>query len=79
MNVVYEIVEEIYSFENKSRVSYGIVALANVDDNNTSTVIASVHDITSEKNKLQNLVGLCNKLELSPIHLNSVVQDFLVE
>ncbi len=77
MKVVYGIVEEIYSYESKTRISYGIVAFASEFDNDVSTIIASVHDVTLDKQKLQALIHLCNDLELSPIHLNDVVQDFL--
>ena len=77
MKVVYGIVEEIYSCGSKTRISYGIVAFASEFDNVVSTIIASVHDVTLDKQKLQALIHLCNDLELSPIHLNDVVQDFL--
>lgn len=74
MKVTYGIVEETYNYKEEVRVSYGIAAFADA-----TTIIASCQDITSDKQKLQDLINLCNELDLSPIHLNDVVQDFLVE
>lgn len=74
--ITYGIVKEIYSLGQKSRVSYGIVAYSMSDEENTSTVIASVHDLTSDKNSIEKLVLLCNCLQVSTVHLNDVVEDY---
>ena len=77
MNVTYAVTEEKYTFGNKSRISYGIVAYTNSEQDCTATIIASVHDVTSDKQRLISLVDDCNRLELSPMHLHDVVEDFL--
>ena len=79
MKVVYGIVEEIYSCEKVTRISYGIAAFAAAPDNTVPAVTVSVHDITSESQELLDFIQLCNDLGLSPIHLNDVVQDFLIK
>lgn len=75
--VTYAIVEERYSFGTTSRTSYGIVALSDLDKDGTATIVASVRDITSDKDALATLVDNCNRLELSTIHLLDVVEDFI--
>ena len=78
MNVTYGLTEEVYALGTERRVSYGIVAYADAEEDGTTTIIASVHDVTADRQALSALVELCNRLELSLIHLNDVVEDFLV-
>lgn len=78
IEVTYGITEEKYSIGSKTRISYGIAAYSNTESDGTSTVVASVHDITDEKERLEELVDRCNRLKLSVIHLLDVVEDFLV-
>ena len=61
----------------EKRTSYGIVAYANAKQDDTATIVASVRDITSDKQRLRKLVDNCNRLELSTVHLHDVVEDFL--
>ena len=77
MNVTYGVTEEIYSLGAASRVSYGIAAYADAEEDGTATILASVHDVTDDKHVLDELVSLCNLLELSIVHLMDVVEDFL--
>ena len=79
MDITYGITEEIYTLGSDSRKSYGIVAYSNADTDKTATIVAAIHDITSDKQKLLELVQLCNKLQLSVIHLGDVVEDFLID
>ena len=79
INVAYAISEEKYTFSEECRTSYGIVAYSNVDQDGTKTIIASVRDITSDRDALARLVSDCNRLKLSTVHLNDVVEDFLSE
>ena len=65
--ITYGITEEKYTLGDDSRVSYGIA----VYDSGISTVISS------DREAVEELVRLCNRLELSPIHLNDVAEDFL--
>ena len=77
MNVTYGVAKEIYSLGNSSRTSYGIAAYADSEKDGTATIVASVHDVTTDKQALDELVSLCNRLELSTVHLMDVVKDFL--
>ena len=77
MNITYGVTEEIYSLGTSSRTSYGIAAYADSEEDGTASIVASVHDVTADKQALSELVDLCNRLELSTIHLNNAVEDFL--
>jgi len=77
MNVTYGVTEEIYSLGASTRTSYGIVAYMDSEENGTATIVSSVRDVTDDKQAITELVLLCNYLELSAIHLNDVVEDFL--
>jgi hypothetical protein len=79
MDITYGITEEIYTLSSDSRTSYGIAAYSNADTDKTATIVAAVHDITNDKQKLLELVQLCNKLQLSVTHLGDVVEDFLID
>ena len=78
-NITYAISKENYAFGNETRTSYGIVAYSNADQDGSKTIVASVRDITSDKTSLIKLVNDCNSLELSTVHLNDVVEDFLLK
>ena len=78
MNITYGVAEEIYSIGTDLRTSYGIAAYADSAEDGTATIVASIHDVTTDKQALDELVSLCNRLELSTVHLVDVVEDFLV-
>ena len=78
-NITYAVSEERYTFGGESRTSYGIVAYSNADQDGSKTIVASVRDVTSNKTVLEKLVNDCNRLELSIIHLNDIVEDFLAK
>ena len=79
ITVTYGITEEKYTLGQQTRTSYGIAAYSNSETDGTAVVIASVHDIREDKEKLSALVQTCNCLELSVVHLRDVIEDFLAE
>ena len=76
-NITYGIINEKYRLGNECRQAFGIAVYADAEETGTATIINSVHDITANESALQELVSQCNELELSPIHLLDVVEDFL--
>lgn len=38
-----------------------------------------IKDISTNKEKVESLINLCNKNNLSPMHLDDVIEDFLVD
>ena len=79
MTITYEVTEETYSLGGESRTWYGIATYANGEQDGTASMIACVHDISSNRQKLIKLVEECNRLKLSLIHLEDVIADFLAE
>ncbi len=62
-------------FENqyqKRYVSYGVAA---VSDKRTIEV---VDDISTNKGKVIRLCKCCNSLQLDPVHLKNVAEDFII-
>ena len=78
INVTYAIIEEKHSIGDNTRISYGIAAYSNENNDSTATIITSIHDITTDKKKLLDLINTCNELQLSTVHLNDIVEDFFV-
>ena len=71
--ITYILCKETYKSKRSERIAYGIAAYAE----DQQTCITKLHDITSDKDALSELIDLCNRLQLSPIHLQDVIEDFL--
>ena len=70
--VKYKIREDLLSSEEYGCYkSYGIDVLSN------KAVIKSIKDISLKKKPLKKLMQMCNRLKLSEIHINDVIEDFL--
>lgn len=78
LNVTYAIIEEKHRIGSNTRISYGIAAYSNENSDSTATIIACIHDITTDKQKLLDLINTCNRLQLSTVHLNDIIEDFFV-
>ena len=76
-NITYGIVKEEHLCGNINRISYGIAAYTDFENDGTATVIALVSDITSDKQSVEDLVKRCNSSKLSVCHLNDVVEDLM--
>ena len=71
---LYEAVrQELRSDELGEYVTYGIRASSNEQQ------IAFVSDVSTDKQAVQHLAELCTSDQLDPIHLNDIVEDFLME
>jgi hypothetical protein len=79
MGVTYTIVEEKYAHANGFRVGYGIAVRAAGTAEGETAHIQTVHDITSDRARLETLVEACNRLGLSTVHLYDVIADFLAQ
>lgn len=67
----YVLIQRTYSIDGDCHIGYGI---AHTEDSSLS-----FEDLTTDLIAITKLVKLCNELDLSPIHLKDVVEDFLVE
>ena len=79
MAVTYGLSEEILTLGHEHRISYGIVVYAHANAEGTATIIASARDLSPTKQKVENLVYMCNRMKLSPIHFDDIIDDFLAE
>ncbi len=68
--VEYRLTEET---ESARHITYGICAV----DSESGETYAFRNAITEDRNRLSALIGLCNDLKLSLIHLDDVIEDFL--
>lgn len=73
INVTYKIIEGICESDDGVRKSYGIAVCANTDMDETTSVLALIQDITTDRDSLNELVNLCNSMELSPLHIRDVI------
>ena len=69
----YKLTKGKYIVEGSKHIGYGIA----LKSNGTQCAV-SFSDITLDRDKAARLVKLCNKLQLSPIHLKDVIDDFLI-
>ena len=67
----YSLIEGIYLIDGESHTGYGI--------GYTENCALSFEDLAFIPLTVAKLVKLCNELDLSPIHLKDVVEDFLIE
>ena len=67
----YILIKGTYLIEGESHIGYGI--------GYTENSALSFEDLTLNPIAVEKLVKLCNELDLSPIHLKDVVEDFLIE
>ena len=75
--ITYGLVEEHYFLNGTQRTSYGIAAYFDAEHDGTLTIVASLHDVTSVRADLVELIKRCNDHELSLRHLEDVIEDFL--
>lgn len=74
--VKYRITQKTVSYpEIGTYNSYGICAYQTELGN--ERMIACFYDVFAERNKAEELVELCNSMDLDPIHLEDVVEDAL--
>ena len=77
MSTVYQLIEDHHSSGKGSRPSYGIAAYADPGEGGSPILLTSIHDVTSDKDALSELVRVCNTEMLSEVHLRDVIEDFL--
>lgn len=67
----YQLTASESAAEENKKVTYGI----SVTDKNG--ICDKIEDISPDKAEMEKLVSLCNELQLDPIHLEDIVDDFL--
>ena len=72
MDCKYVMICDTYEDEVGTHTGYGIAVV----DCRANTISAAT-DLSSNKSEVAELVSRCNELELSPVHVKDVVEDFL--
>ena len=72
MDCKYVLVRDTYSDDTGTHEGYGI---ALVDRGNVT--ISAAHDLSCSESEVADLVRKCNRMKISPIHFQDVVDDFL--
>ena len=70
--ITYIINETALTVNEKTEISYGISCFEDGHE------IERIKDLSTNHNKVKQLVDTCNKLQLDPVHLNDVAEDFIV-
>ena len=72
---IYRICTDLHIDEDDHTVTvYGIEVL----EEGANTPLMSLRDVFTREDQAVELVELCNRLELDPIHLSAVVEDALL-
>lgn len=69
--VIYFLKQTKIDFLDKKVITYGISVKSD------NKIIREIDDICLDKEKLSNLISLCNSEELCEIHLDEVIESFL--
>jgi len=77
MTYTYGIISETFSLDGQARIAYGIAMYAHIEQTETGSVVATVCDLSADKESVLELIKACNEGELLPIHLYDVVEDYL--
>jgi len=62
---------------DKTQKMFGIAVIGTYG--NRKFILEYVQDLALNLNKLYNLVHLCNRMSLDPIHLHDVINDFIAD
>ena len=74
MECKYALMENTLVCGKDSRVAYGIAYVQIADG--IVVVLKSVSDVSTDRHSLERLIYLCNELNLDPIHLNDILEDY---
>lgn len=69
--------EECSDSESGAYISYAIIAVRIKENTGVVTAeeICTVHDVFLNESRAREFAGICNELELSPVHIYDAVQD----
>ncbi len=76
-DITYGITKTEYDCNGTQRLSYGIAAYADAEENRGACVVATVNDLSTDPSLVRQLVDRCNSGELSLLHMQEVIEDFL--
>lgn len=71
--VYFRLFEETRVLDGKEYEAYGVAAFDECGE-----MVTVVPDITVKKDKALSLARMCEKMELSPLHLRDVAEDYII-
>ena len=71
-DIIYGVTEEKHKYNGVERITYGVAAYSNEEDEEMLTILISVSHVTTDKNRMIDFVEKCNRLGLSLIHLEFI-------
>ena len=75
MNYTYTLrTDELIDEASNHHLAYGITVL----ESNSLVIINSIPNIFLEQMKALKAINLCNKLNLSPVHLKDLAEDLVI-
>ncbi len=77
MKIEYSVIKTSYLYNKEEKAVYGIAVLQT--EENETVLEDAVYDISSDLEGISALADKCNKLELSPLHLREVIEDYFGE
>ena len=78
MTIKYKIVKEVHMTDEYTGISYGIAVYDSTAEVE-SGLLKYIGDVSCDKEEVEELVRMCNQLELSDVHIYDVVEDFLIK
>jgi hypothetical protein len=71
----YMINEKTIDINDISRISYGIDIFD--DTYGKMILLLKIYDISTDKDKVEELISSCNTLNASPTHIFEIIEDIL--
>ena len=72
MDCKYILIRDTYACDTDSHIGYGIAAV-----DHESKIVSAASDLSCNESEVAGLVKMCNELELSIVHFQDVIEDFL--
>ena len=71
----YVLVKTTYYDRNFEHTGYGMAAIER--EGRHIVVLKSASDMSTDREKVEDLIGLCNRYGLELVHFDDIVEDFL--
>lgn len=73
----YKVVKSTYPCDSNQQEEFGIAAVEVYDG--CAAVLTAVYHLSTDLDAVTAFADLCNRLELSPLHLSEAAEDFLAQ
>ena len=77
MEITYGIITECHETGKSKRISYGVAAYSNVEENGSACVLYAARDISDSRTAMEMLAERLNREEASVLHFEELITDYL--